>query len=114
MQKDSLVEDIAVSIREEFLSGLEVDDHPEKYLQHRAKEIEQALTEVPRRLSVAYTNLGVIYRYREDYKKAAELYQKALSLWEDNLDAENNLNHLLGQPIRKRNFFQKMFPGERL
>jgi tetratricopeptide (TPR) repeat protein len=86
---------------------------PEKqaaYLENRVKEIGEAIRETPRRLSVSYTNLGIAYRYREDYHAAASCYQKALVLWEDNLTAENNLNILLGKPLKKRNFIQKMFP----
>jgi tetratricopeptide (TPR) repeat protein len=80
------------------------------YLDNRVKEIEKAIQETPRRLSVSYTNLGLAYRYLEDYQGAADCYKKALDLWEDNLTAENNLNILLGQPLKKRNFIQKMFP----
>ncbi len=82
----------------------------EAYLDKRVKEIEKAIQETPRRLSVSYTNLGLTYRYREDYQAAADCYRKAMDLWEDNLTAENNLNILLGQPLKKRNFIQKMFP----
>ena len=82
----------------------------EAYIENRVKEIEDAIEEMPRRLSVSYTNLGLAYRYREDYQGAASCYQQAIDLWEDNLTAENNLNILLGEPMRKRNFIQKMFP----
>jgi tetratricopeptide (TPR) repeat protein len=82
----------------------------EAYLDNRVKEIETAIKETPRRLSVSYTNLGLVYRYREDYQEAASCYQQAIDLWEDNLTAENNLNILLGRPLKKRNFLQKMFP----
>jgi len=33
-----------------------------------------------------------------------------MELWGENLTAENNLNILLGRPVRKRTFIQKMFP----
>jgi len=80
------------------------------YLENRVREIEDAIEETPRRLSVSYTNLGLAYRFREDYQEAASCYQQAMDLWEDNLTAENNLNILLGEPMKKRNFIQKMFP----
>ncbi len=82
----------------------------EAYLENRVREIGDAVEETPRRLSVSYTNLGLSYRYREDYQGAASCYQQAMDLWEDNLTAENNLNILLGEPMKKRNFIQKMFP----
>jgi tetratricopeptide (TPR) repeat protein len=85
-------------------------DLREKYLRTRTEEILEALEENPRRLSVCYTNLGLIYRYRGEYIKAAEQYKKAIELWDRNLDAENNLNKLLNKPLRKRNFIQRMFP----
>jgi tetratricopeptide (TPR) repeat protein len=99
-------------IRPEFMQGLESADPDlrEKYLENRIEEIVEALEENPRRLSVCYTNLGLVYRYRGEYVEAAEQYKKALELWDRNLDAENNLNLLLNKPLRKRNFIQRMFP----
>ena len=99
-------------IRLEFLNGLEHTDQvlKEKYLDTRTKEIEESLSENQRRLSVCYTNLGLVHRYQGDYKEAAEQYKRAIELWDRNLDAENNLNKLLNRPIRKRNFIQRMFP----
>ena len=94
--------------------GIELDTGDpgeiEAQVENRVKEIEDAIEETPRRLSVSYTNLGLAYRYREDYHGAASCYRQAMDLWEDNLTAENNLNILLGQPLKKRNFIQKMFP----
>jgi tetratricopeptide (TPR) repeat protein len=107
--------EIRDGIRESFMDGLEVADPDEtsRYLDNRVKEIEQAIEETPRRLSVSYTNLGIVYRYRLDYESAAIHYRHALELWEDNLTAENNLNLLLGKPPRKRTFIEKMFPNSR-
>jgi len=102
-------------IEPEFMMGLE-DRDPElagKYLKNRVKEISEALVENQRRLSVCHTNLGLVYRYREQYPEAVAEYEKAIALWERNLDAENNLNKLLGRPLRKRNFIQRMFPPEK-
>jgi tetratricopeptide (TPR) repeat protein len=79
----------------------------------RAKEIYKSIAESGRRLSVCYTNLGVIYRQRGEFEKAIRQYEKALELWDRNLDAENNINRLLGQPIKKRNIIQKLFPPDR-
>jgi hypothetical protein len=48
-----------------------------------------------------------------DYEKAINNYQKAIDLWDQNLTAENNLNILLGKPLKKRNLIQKLFPPKR-
>ena len=88
-------------------------DLREKYLEARVREIENAITENSRRLSVCYTNLGLVYRYQGAYPEAVAQYEKALVLWDRNLDAENNLNKLLNRPVKKRNFIQKMFPPDR-
>lgn len=105
----------AAEIREQvkgtFLAELNrTTEEKDLYLNGRVEEIQAAVKETPRRLSVSYTNLGIVYRYREDYQGAAASYQKAMDLWEDNLTAENNLNILLDRPMKKRNFIQKMFP----
>ena len=105
-------EEIRLEIQEEFMMGLEHSDSDisDKYLNTRVKEIENSLVENHRRLSVCYTNLGLVYRFREEYPEAVTQYEKAMELWDRNLDAENNLNKLLGRPVRKRNIIQKLFP----
>ena len=102
-------------IRQPFLSGLEryTIEEQEIFLEQRAEEIIAAQNETKRRLSVSYTNLGIIYRHREDYEKAAKYYQQAISLWSNNLTAVNNLNILLGRPLEKRNFLERLFPPEK-
>lgn len=82
----------------------------ERFKNNRIKEIKQAQLETPRRLSVAYTNLGIVMRHRENYQQAIENYKKAIELWDQNLAAENSLNALLGQPQKKRNFIEKLLP----
>ena len=104
--------EISQIIEAEFMDGLE-QSYPEmadKYLTNRVKEIRTSLVENPRRLSVCYTNLGLVYRLWEEYPEAVIQYEKAIALWERNLDAENNLNKLLGRPLKKRNIIQKLFP----
>ena len=95
-----------------FMNGLEqtYPDLADKYLTNRVKEIHASLVENQRRLSVCYTNLGLVYRFREEYPEAVDQYEKAIVLWDRNLDAENNLNKLLGRPLKKRNIIQKLFP----
>lgn len=99
----------------DFLTGLEQYSEKDKkrFLENRIKEIETAQYETKRRLSVAYTNLGIIYRHFEQYEKTIDCYTKAIELWDQNLTAENNLNILLGKPLKKRNLIQKLFPPKR-
>jgi tetratricopeptide (TPR) repeat protein len=108
-------DDIEGYISEEFLQGLEGygDNEKRGFLERRIEDIVEAQSETPRRLSVSYTNLGVIFRQRQDYESAAKYYKKAIDLWDANLTAENNLNVLLGRPVRKRNLIEKLFPPER-
>ena len=90
-------EQIERIIKPQFMDGLESLD-PDlkiKHLEARARDIEKAIIENDRRLSVCYTNLGIIYRQREQYKEAVEQYEKAMKLWPRNLNAENNMNILL-------------------
>ena len=103
-------------ISPDFFVGLESYSEKERkrFFNQRLREIDEARLENPRRLSVAYTNLGLVYRHRGKYEDAVQYYKKALELWEDNLSAENNLNRLLGLPLRERNIIQKLFPRERL
>ncbi len=102
-------------IYENFLLGLEGynDKQKNEFLLFRIKEIEEAQTETKRRLSVSYTNLGIIERHKLQYNLAARHYKKAIELWDRNLSAENNLNILLGRPLKKRSFIQKLFPPEK-
>lgn len=108
-------EQISEIIEPRFMEGLEsiTPDLKTKYIKARTKDIEKAVLENDRRLSVCYTNLGIVFRQREQYKQAANQYKKALELWDRNLNAENNLNVLLGKPLKKRNIIQKLFPPER-
>jgi tetratricopeptide (TPR) repeat protein len=107
---------IRQTISDDFSSGLESysSEERKKFLENRVAEIAEAQAELDRRLSVSYTNLGIVYRHKEIYDSAALCYEKALELWDRNLTAENNLNSLLGRPQKKRNFIERMFPPERL
>jgi tetratricopeptide (TPR) repeat protein len=98
-----------------FLKGLETHSAEEikSFLNMRLDELLDAQIETPRRLSVSYTNMGIIHRHREEYVLAAEKYQKALDLWDQNLTAENNLRALMGQDPRKQSLIKKLFPPER-
>ena len=102
-------------ISDEFLMDMDgfAKEDIEIFLSNRVKEIQDAQIETPRRLSVSYTNLGIINRHRKQYDDAVNCYTNALELWDQNLSAENNLNILLGRPLKKRTLIQKLFPPER-
>jgi len=85
----------------------------DRYIRKRAQEIEEAKHETHRRLSASHTNLGIIYRHRDQYDDAVKQYLIALELWDDNLAAENNLNVMLNKPLKKRSTFRKIFPKDR-
>lgn len=108
-------EELLSMIKSEFGSGLEnySVEEQDKFLEKRIEEILEAQLETPRRLSVVYTNLGVIYRHKQQYEEAVKTYAEALELWDQNLTAENNLNSLLGRPQKKRSLIKKLFPPER-
>ena len=105
-------EEIRAMIESVFMRGLDQTEPAlaDKYLKRRVSEISEAVVENQRRLSVCYTNLGLVYRTRGEYTEAVAHYEEAMALWDRNLDAENNLNILLNRPIKKRNFIQRMFP----
>jgi len=86
----------------------------ERFLDKRAKQIMDAQTETPRRLSVAKTNLGIVLRHKDMLDDAVQSYLQALELWPDNLAAENNLNVIFGKPVRQRSIFRMIFPKDRI
>jgi tetratricopeptide (TPR) repeat protein len=102
-------------IEMEFLQGLEsygIKDQ-EQFLSKRVKELTEAQIENRRRLSVSYTNLGIVKRHEQKYDSAAFFYSEAIDLWDRNLTAENNLNILFNKPLRKRRWIETLFPPEK-
>lgn len=85
----------------------------DKIIKKRVEDIELSKVETERRLSVSYTNLGIIYRYENKDKEAAKQYEKAMDLWPRNNVAKNNLNQLLGRPLENPSIIQQMFFEER-
>ncbi len=108
-------EEIRETLEPGFVDGLNPDDPSmvERIVSNRVREIESALRENDRRLSVCHTNLGVIYRLQGNHMEAVGQYEKAIALWDRNLEAENNLNRILNKPLKKRNILQKIFPPEK-
>lgn len=108
-------EEIRAVIEEDFSSDsiLVSHDYLSAIIQNRVREIQTARIETPRRLSVSYTNLGIIRRHENQLEEAFEYYVKALELWEENHAAKNNMNIIFGQPPEKQGFFRKLFPPDR-
>jgi hypothetical protein len=82
-------------------------------LNKRVEDLILAQKETPRRLSVSYTNLGIIQRHQFLQKEAVESYLKALKLWKDNFTARNNLNVLYGKQPEDRSIIDKLFPPDK-
>jgi len=89
------------------------EEESEKYLDKRVNDILEAQLEIPRRLSVSYTNLGMINRYKGDIHSALQNYKLAIELWENNLAAENNINIIMGLPIKERGILERLFPPKK-
>lgn len=106
---------IIEALKGDFLNGLSAYNEKQQkhFINSRTKEILEAQYETPRRLSVAYTNLGIINRHNENYEEAVANYKKAIKLWNRNLAAENNLNILLGLPVKKQRLIDKILPPDK-
>lgn len=89
------------------------NDKKESYINKRTNNVVLAQKETPRRLSVSYTNLGIILRHQNQIEEALKMYNKALDLWGNNLTAENNINIIMGEPIKERSVLEKMFPDKK-
>jgi tetratricopeptide (TPR) repeat protein len=84
-----------------------------RILNKRAEDLFLAQKETPRRLSVCYTNRGIILRHQYKQNEAVESYIKAIELWKDNYTARNNFNVLMGKPPRDRSIINKLFPPDK-
>ena len=82
-------------------------------LKKRVEDVIQAQKETKRRLSVSYTNLGIVKRHQYHQNEAIECYKQAIELWDDNFTARNNFNVLMGNPPEKRSFIDQLFPPEK-
>lgn len=107
--------DIKQLVHNDFMSDPSIasDKRAEAYIQQRTNDIITARSEMPRRLSVSYTNLGIIKRHENLPEEAAAHYSKALDLWDENLAAKNNLNILFGRPLEKQGILRKLFPPKK-
>ena len=84
-----------------------------RILRKRAEDLVLAQKETPRRLSVCFTNLGIILRHQYKLNEAVESYIKAIELWKDNYTARNNFNVLMGNPPKDRSIIDKLFPPDK-
>jgi tetratricopeptide (TPR) repeat protein len=84
-----------------------------KILHKRTEDLVLAQKETPRRLSVCYTNLGIIQRHQYKQNEAVESYIKAIKLWKDNFTARNNFNVLMGKPPKDRSIIDQLFPPDK-
>ena len=84
-----------------------------KIIRKRAEDLVLAQKETPRRLSVCYTNLGIVQRHQYKQNEAAESYIKAIKLWKDNYTARNNFNVLMGKPPEDRSIIDQLFPPDK-
>ncbi len=103
------------ALSDEFAAdqSLLIDRNLEAIVRKRVADIITARNEANRRLSVSYTNLGVIRRHENRVEEAYEFYNKALELWEDNFAARNNINILFGRPPERQSMIRKLFPPDR-
>lgn len=85
----------------------------QRVIDRRTEDIELAKIETPRRLSVSYSNLGIIQRHQYQQDSAILNYIKALKLWNRNPSAKNNLNILLGREVEDESILKQLFPPDR-
>ena len=82
-------------------------------LKKRVEDLLLAQKETQRRLSVCFTNLGIVQRHQYKQNEAAESYIKAIQLWKDNFTARNNFNVLMGRAPHDRSIINKLFPPDK-
>jgi hypothetical protein len=84
-----------------------------KIFQKRVADLVLAQKETPRRLSVCYTNQGIVLRHQYKQNEAVNCYIKAIKLWKDNFTARNNFNVLMGRSPRDRSVIDQLFPPDK-
>jgi tetratricopeptide (TPR) repeat protein len=84
-----------------------------KILNKRVADLILAQNETTRRLSVSYTNQGMVLRHQLKQNEAVEYYIKAIKLWKENYTARNNFNVLMGNPPEDRSIIDQLFPPDK-
>ncbi len=102
-------------VYDDFMSDpvISNDKRAEAYIQQRVNDLILARAEMHRRLSVSYTNLGIIRRHENRLEEAVDYYVLALEFWEENLAAKNNLNIIFGRPVERHGLLRRLFPPQR-
>jgi len=85
----------------------------DRILNKRVEDLVLAQNETTRRLSVSYTNKGIILRHLYRQNEAVDCYIKAIELWKDNFTARNNFNVLMGKPPEDRSIIEQLFPPDK-
>jgi len=85
----------------------------EAILNKRVDDLLLAQKETPRRLSVTYTNLGIVQRHTYMQAEAMDSYILAIKLWKDNFTARNNFNVLMGIDPEDRSIVDQLFPPDK-
>jgi hypothetical protein len=108
-------DEIFLIVENEFRNDKTISDNKDldAIINNRVKEIQASQAETKRRLSVSYTNLGIIKRHENNLEEAYNYYTKALDMWDDNHAAKNNINILFGRPVERQNIMRKLFPPDR-
>lgn len=109
--RETLIKETAGCFRKDdpALKGKLIDD----LIAKRISDLELARVETPRRLSVAWSNLGMVQRHQYQQDSALASYLKALKIWKRNPTAKNNLNMLLGRPPEDESILDQLFPPDR-
>lgn len=82
-------------------------------LNQRHKSLIEAQIETPRRLSVALSNKGIIFRHLMMPDSALNYFSQALELWGDNRPAKSNLEVLFGGEPVEPGIIEALFPPDR-
>ena len=108
-------EEILLKIKDYYNKSQKIfeNKNTDKIIEKRTGDIITAQKETLKRLSVAYTNLGIIQRHKSEYDNAMASYKKALELWKGNRNAKNNINILLGRPVEDPGIMEKLFPEDK-
>lgn len=108
-------EDVLTKVKDYYTKPHKIFENTDidKIIEKRTDDILTAQKETPKRLSVAFTNLGIIQRHNSEYDNAMTSYKKALELWEGNRSAKNNINILLGRPVEEATLIEKLFPEDK-
>ena len=89
------------------------DKNYQSIVDKRMEDLMLAKKEMSRRLSVSFTNLGIIQRHLYQQEDAINSYVLAIRLWKDNYTARNNLNVLMGKAPEDRSIIDQLFPPEK-